>query len=184
MAADVFPVIAEPTRRRILDELHGAERSVGELVEVLGVSQPTVSKHLKVLREAGLVTTRAVGQRRFYGIDLAPLEPAAEWIARFSPRAADDPAGVEAAGPVGTTGATASAAPAASAPGGAADDPDARPASGGPAAVPGSGVVPSREAAAGAQQIGRTVGRTVEQVTGRAQDLLDKLPKPRFGRRR
>jgi DNA-binding transcriptional ArsR family regulator len=63
---DVFAVIAESTRRQILENLRDGDKAVGELVIELQVSQPTVSKHLKVLREAGLVTMRAQGQKRFY----------------------------------------------------------------------------------------------------------------------
>src|SRR5882724_2798550 len=70
---DSFAVLAEPTRRRILDELRRAERSVGELVTTLDVSQPTMSKHLKVLREAGFVSVRIAAQQRVYRIELGPL---------------------------------------------------------------------------------------------------------------
>lgn len=86
---DVFAVIAEGTRREILLSLRRGDKAVGELVEELAVSQPTVSKHLKVLREAGLVTMRAVGQRRFYALETAPLAEVALWLRAFdSPRAA------------------------------------------------------------------------------------------------
>lgn len=80
---DVFAVIAESTRRRILRSLHDGDKAVGELVEELEVSQPTVSKHLKVLREAGLVSMRAQGQKRFYSLVAAPLEAVAEWVLAF-----------------------------------------------------------------------------------------------------
>ena len=66
MKDDVFAVLADPTRRHILSCLSRERLSVGELVEELGVSQPTVSKHLRVLREAQLVQTEAQGQKRFY----------------------------------------------------------------------------------------------------------------------
>ncbi len=64
--ATAFDVLAEPTRRRILDDVRDGERSVGELVERLHVSQPGVSKHLRVLRDAGLVAVRQDAQRRLY----------------------------------------------------------------------------------------------------------------------
>ena len=80
---DVFAVIAEATRRQILASLRDGDKAVGELVQELEVSQPTVSKHLKVLREAGLVTMRAQGQRRFYSLDPEPLRGVAAWLAEF-----------------------------------------------------------------------------------------------------
>lgn len=80
MKDDVFAVIADPTRRHILQALAVERLAVGELVEELGVSQPTVSKHLKVLRTAGLVETEAVGQKRFYSITPAPLASVADWV--------------------------------------------------------------------------------------------------------
>ncbi len=83
MTADVFAVIAEPTRRRILDRLRTADLSVGELVERLGVSQPAVSKHLRVLREAGLVTSRIAAQQRIYGIRTVPLRALDAWLAPY-----------------------------------------------------------------------------------------------------
>ena len=72
--ATAFEVLAEPTRRRILDLLCQGERSVGDLVDQLGVSQPGVSKHLKVLRDAGLVRGRVDGRRRLYRVDSEGLE--------------------------------------------------------------------------------------------------------------
>src|SRR5882724_8879136 len=77
---DSFAVLAEPTRRRILDELRHAESSVGELVTTLDVSQPTMSKHLKVLREAGFVSVRIAAQQRVYRIELGPLASVDEWL--------------------------------------------------------------------------------------------------------
>lgn len=79
MKDDVFAVIADSTRRHILQALAAERSAVGELVEELGVGQPTVSKHLKVLRTAGLVETEAVGQRRFYSITPEPLLSITEW---------------------------------------------------------------------------------------------------------
>jgi DNA-binding transcriptional ArsR family regulator len=80
MTATTFDVLAEPTRRRILDLLLDRERPVGELVKKLGLSQPGVSKHLRVLREAGLVSVRTEAQRRIYGVQPEPLEEIAEWL--------------------------------------------------------------------------------------------------------
>ena len=87
----VLEVIAEPTRRRILDSVRTGERSVGELVEQVGMHQPGVSRHLKVLRDAGLVEVRRDAQRRLYRLRPEPLmeldvwlEPyRAEWTARL-----------------------------------------------------------------------------------------------------
>jgi DNA-binding transcriptional ArsR family regulator len=81
--ATTFAVLAEPTRRRILDLLRERERSVGELVAALGISQPGVSKHLRVLREAGLVAVRRDAQRRWYGLDPAPLAEIDAWLAPY-----------------------------------------------------------------------------------------------------
>ena len=78
--ATTFEVLAEPTRRRILDLLLDGERAVGELVKRLAISQPGVSKHLRVLRDAGLVSVRTEAQRRIYGIRPEPLEEVAEWL--------------------------------------------------------------------------------------------------------
>ncbi len=76
----VFAVIAESTRRDILEALAQESKAVGQLVDELGVSQPTVSKHLRVLREAGVVTMRAQGQKRFYGINTEPLVLVSTWL--------------------------------------------------------------------------------------------------------
>jgi DNA-binding transcriptional ArsR family regulator len=75
-----FEVIAEPTRRRILDLLLEAERPVGDLVSELAMSQPAVSRHLRVLRDAGLVRTRTDAQRRVYRVEPAPLAAMDEWL--------------------------------------------------------------------------------------------------------
>jgi DNA-binding transcriptional ArsR family regulator len=76
----VFEVLAEPNRRRILDLLGAVERPVGELVGELGLSQPAVSKHLRILREAGLVEVRAEAQRRLYSVRAEPLHAIDEWL--------------------------------------------------------------------------------------------------------
>jgi DNA-binding transcriptional ArsR family regulator len=78
-----FEVLAEESRRRILDLLAEEERPVGELVALLSLSQPAVSKHLKVLREAGLVQSRTDAQRRIYRVNPEPLRAVDEWLAPF-----------------------------------------------------------------------------------------------------
>lgn len=78
-----FEVLAEPTRRRILDLLHPGERSVGELVDQLGLSQPGVSKHLRVLRDAGLVAVRRDAQRRWYRLRPEQLAEVDAWLAPY-----------------------------------------------------------------------------------------------------
>ncbi|MGC1213565.1 MAG: metalloregulator ArsR/SmtB family transcription factor [Micromonospora sp.] len=83
MSVDAFAVLAEPTRRRILERLRHAESSVGDLVDALGMSQPAVSKHLKVLREAGLVSYRTAAQQRIYRIDVRPLQAVDDWLAPY-----------------------------------------------------------------------------------------------------
>jgi DNA-binding transcriptional ArsR family regulator len=75
-----YAALAEPSRRRILDLLRGGERSVNDLVGRLKLSQPGVSKHLKVLRDAGLVEVRPDGKRRWYGLRAEPLAEVAEWL--------------------------------------------------------------------------------------------------------
>jgi DNA-binding transcriptional ArsR family regulator len=83
MAQGVFEIVAEPTRRRILDLLLTGERPVGDLVADLGMSQPGVSRHLRVLREAGLVTSRTDAQRRLYSVNPEPLAELDEWLAPY-----------------------------------------------------------------------------------------------------
>ena len=75
-----FEVLAEPNRRRILDLLRDEERPVGDLVHELSVSQPAVSKHLRILREAGLVAVRPEAQRRLYRVRIEPLRALDEWL--------------------------------------------------------------------------------------------------------
>lgn len=77
---DILVVLAEPHRLRLLEVLRGGEAPVGVLVQELGVSQPLVSKHLRVLREAGLVTVRADGQRRLYRLHPEPLAEIDAWL--------------------------------------------------------------------------------------------------------
>ncbi len=83
VTATTFDVLAEPTRRRILDLILDGERSVGDLVKRLRISQPGVSKHLRVLREAGLVDVRRDAQRRLYRVRAEPLHEIDDWIAPY-----------------------------------------------------------------------------------------------------
>jgi ArsR family transcriptional regulator len=114
--ADIFDVVADPTRRDVLHLLLTAHRasiasqremSVGEMVERLGLTQPTVSKHLRVLRDHGLVSVREDGQHRYYRLDPTPLTGIEAWVTPYLGR-----------GPVGTVGNT----PFSSLPGHAAGD--------------------------------------------------------------
>ncbi|MBP3035253.1 winged helix-turn-helix transcriptional regulator [Arthrobacter sp. zg-ZUI100] len=152
---DVFAVIAEGTRRELLGSLRSGDKSVGALVEELEVSQPTVSKHLKVLREAGLVTMRAEGQKRYYSLQTAPLEEILLWLRAFD---------LPALRPVAAELRPALAAAPASGPAAAT--------------LTGTAVRPSAADAPLQPNLGRTVGRAAE----RAADLLGQLPK--FRRRR
>jgi DNA-binding transcriptional ArsR family regulator len=78
-----FEVLAEPSRRRIMDLLLPGERPVGDLVDALAMSQPAVSRHLRVLREAGLVRVRADAQRRLYRLEPAQLRAVDDWLAPY-----------------------------------------------------------------------------------------------------
>jgi DNA-binding transcriptional ArsR family regulator len=80
---DAFNAVAEPRRREILDLLARGERPVGDLVERLRVSQPLVSKHLRVLREVGLVDVRDEGRRRIYRLNGRSLKPIHDWVKRY-----------------------------------------------------------------------------------------------------
>jgi DNA-binding transcriptional ArsR family regulator len=189
---DVFAVIAEGTRREILGSLRSGDKAVGELVEELAVSQPTVSKHLKVLREAGLVSMRAQGQKRFYSLETAPLDRVADWLSGFSlapapapvpvpappavpaqtPAQARAEAGVPAPAAVHTPAPAAAAAYTTAEPA-PVPPPSLAPAVTAPATAAGAVEVPADERVQ--QQIGRTVGR----AAGRAADLIAHLPKLR-----
>src|SRR4051794_20935115 len=79
----MFEVLAEPNRRRILDLLREEERPVGDLVDALTLSQPAVSKHLRVLRDAGLVEVRVDAQRRLYRVRTEPLRDIDAWLAPY-----------------------------------------------------------------------------------------------------
>lgn len=81
--ADAFNAIAEPRRRQILDVLAGGERPVNDLVRELGIGQPQVSKHLRVLREVGAVDVRDAGRRRLYRINGHALKPIHDWVSAY-----------------------------------------------------------------------------------------------------
>jgi DNA-binding transcriptional ArsR family regulator len=182
---DVFAVIAEATRRDILVSLRSGDKAVGELVQELDASQPTISKHLKVLREADLVSMRAQGQKRYYALNPKPLAGIASWLETFD------------VGPAAAASAPAAVPPAAA---GQRREGTARTAGQGtqPAAVgvpagtlPVNAAQPAQDIPVPAalddtvpQQIGRTVGRAAT----RAADLLAKLPDlpnlPKFGRKK
>lgn len=178
---DVFAVIAEATRRDILVSLRAGDKAVGELVEELAASQPTISKHLKVLREAQLVSMRAQGQKRYYALNRKPLEGIATWLETFDV----GPAAAVATSPaVGSPAALPEAGSGpATAPSVPADDAltavlEREGAELSPAVViPGGTSAPLSDDTV-PQQIGRTVGRAATK----AADLLANLPK--FGRKK
>ena len=80
---DAFNAVAEPRRREILDLLAQGERPVNDLVALLGVAQPVVSKHLRVLREVGLVEVRDQGRQRMYRLNGEPLKPIHDWVKNY-----------------------------------------------------------------------------------------------------
>lgn len=173
--SSVFEAVAEQTRRRILEALHtaDAERSVTQLVEQLELSQPTVSKHLKVLRDQGLVSVREEGQRRFYRIDVTALEPVREWIdGLFPPEPSHPAAGVSEAG-----AAAAEAGPATETTG----------AAGAPTEVAGAPAAGAEEA--GVETVsahlphldaaGRRLGRAAATITAPVAALVRRVVRPR-----
>jgi DNA-binding transcriptional ArsR family regulator len=81
--ADAFNAVAEPRRRQILDALAGGERPVNDLVGLLGVAQPQVSKHLRVLREVGAVDVRDEGRQRLYRLNGHALKPIHDWVKNY-----------------------------------------------------------------------------------------------------
>lgn len=178
MTDDVFAVIAEATRRDILVSLRKGDKAVGELVQELEASQPTISKHLKVLREADLVSMRAQGQRRYYTLNTKPLAGVANWLETFDVgpvAAATAPARIPDTLPrpapaTLAEAAAAQASPPAAALAGRATGGLLSPAVVIPVGTGGEDKMP--------QQIGRTVGRAATK----AADLLANLPK--FGRRK
>jgi DNA-binding transcriptional ArsR family regulator len=82
-AVDALAVLAEPARRRIVDVLRRRESSVGDLVTALAMSQPAISKHLRVLREAGVVSSRSVAQQRIYRLEPGPFRELDAWLAPY-----------------------------------------------------------------------------------------------------
>ncbi|HEY8294004.1 MAG TPA: metalloregulator ArsR/SmtB family transcription factor [Micrococcaceae bacterium] len=206
---DVFAVISEQTRRDILDSLLAGDKAVGQLVEELGASQPTISKHLRVLREASLVTMRAEGQKRFYSLNTVPLQRVSGWINAFD--GGPGPAGPDGHRPVpaladatGPNAGPESAVPHAAGQNSAAPVRAANPGpptkagplttagpptnagpstKAEPAAVPGAAVVVPGSAGGEAAPDGtRQLGRSVGRAANKAADLLANLPK--FGRRK
>ncbi|WP_090818996.1 MULTISPECIES: helix-turn-helix transcriptional regulator [unclassified Arthrobacter] len=180
---DVFAVIAEATRRDILVSLRSGDKAVGELVEELAASQPTISKHLKVLREADLVSMRAQGQKRFYALNPKPLAGVASWLETFdvgpaAPTVVAPSAGVPSAEVPAVAPVAADRAPEVPTRADAISQAVKVHASETPVSVDLSSddTVP--------QQIGRTVGRAATK----AADLLANLPNlpnlPKFGRKR
>ncbi|MFE8884260.1 ArsR/SmtB family transcription factor [Pseudarthrobacter enclensis] len=189
---DVFAVIAESTRRDILVSLCAGDKAVGELVEELAASQPTISKHLKVLREAQLVSMRAQGQKRYYALNRKPLEGVANWLGMFdvvpaavagpatvaAPDKHDAPAAPAARESVPAAAETEAQEPLPSVPADVLvrDGAELSPA----VVIPGGTSAPLSDDSV-PQQIGRTVGRAAT----RAADLLANLPNlPKFGRKK
>ncbi|MFJ3958364.1 ArsR/SmtB family transcription factor [Arthrobacter sp. NPDC090010] len=166
---DIFAVIAEPTRREILAALQSEDKAVGELVDELETSQPTISKHLRVLREAGLVTMRAQGQKRYYSLDREPLRAVQQWLETLD---------------VATRG-TRSASPVASAP--SSGTQRVHGVEQGRLAPLGAGRQPldpqqaARLAPANAEQpganTGQQLGRAASRAATRAAEVLANLPK-------
>jgi DNA-binding transcriptional ArsR family regulator len=83
--SDAFNAVAEPRRRQILDLLAGGERPVNDVVEALGLAQPQVSKHLRVLREVGLVEVRGASRQRIYRLNAERLKAIYDWVRTFEP---------------------------------------------------------------------------------------------------
>ncbi|XAS63607.1 metalloregulator ArsR/SmtB family transcription factor [Micrococcaceae bacterium Sec5.8] len=202
---DVFAVIAEATRRDILVSLRGGDKAVGELVQELEASQPTISKHLKVLREADLVSMRAQGQKRYYTLNPKPLAGIVSWLETFDvgaasvaaataaepsparipePRLQPVPGAPAAAAGTAATG-TAPTSPAPTSPAPTSTAPAPQPAAalaGRPAGSPLSPAVVLPVGTAGEDRMPQQIGRTVGRAATRAADLLANLPK--FGRKK
>ena len=184
MTDDVFAVIAEATRRDILVSLRKGDKAVGELVQELEASQPTISKHLKVLREADLVSMRAQGQKRYYTLNPKPLAGVASWLETFDvgAAAAPEPSPARTAEPrLQVVPDTLAAAATATAPAAPASQPAAALA-GRPAGSPLSPAVVLPVGTAGEDKMPQQIGRTVGRAATRAADLLASLPK--FGRKK
>ena len=177
---DVFAVIAEATRRDILVALRKGDKAVGELVQELEASQPTISKHLKVLREADLVSMRAQGQKRYYALNPKPLAGIASWLETFDvgtpvapgPEVARVPDKLLPAAPDGLASAAAPPVP----------QPAAAALAGRAAGSPLSPAVVLPVGSAGEDKMPQQIGRTVGRAATKAADLLANLPK--FGRRK
>ena len=184
---DVFAVIAEATRRDILVALRKGDKAVGELVQELEASQPTISKHLKVLREADLVSMRAQGQKRYYALNPKPLAGIASWLETFDvgTPVAPEAEGVRVpdkllqAAPDGLASAAALSAPQPASP--TVPQPAAALA-GRAAGSPLSPAVVIPVGSAGEDKMPQQIGRTVGRAATKAADLLANLPK--FGRRK
>ena len=190
MTDDVFAVIAEATRRDILVALRKGDKAVGELVQELEASQPTISKHLKVLREADLVSMRAQGQKRYYALNPKPLAGVASWLQTFdvgtvsAPDAALDAVPArrpESSTPAVPDGRAAAAVPQPVAAQSAAAQSAAALASR-PAGSPLSPAVVIPVGTAGEDKMPQQIGRTVGRAATKAADLLANLPK--FGRKK
>jgi len=182
---DVFAVIAEATRRDILIALRKGDKAVGELVQELEASQPTISKHLKVLREADLVSMRAQGQKRYYTLNPKPLAGIASWLQAFDvgPAATADAAAARhpESSPASVPDGLAAAVPQPAVPQPVAAQPAAALA-GRPAGSPLSPAVVIPVGTAGDDKMPQQIGRTVGRAATRAADLLANLPK--FGRKK
>ena len=178
---DVFAVIAEATRRDILVSLRKGDKAVGELVEELAASQPTISKHLKVLREADLVSMRAQGQKRYYTLNPKPLAGIANWLQTFDVGPAATADAAAALHPEPSSAAVPDGLAAAAVPQPVAAQPAAALA-GRPAGSPLSPAVVIPVGTAGEDKMPQQIGRTVGRAATRAADLLANLPK--FGRKK
>ena len=174
---DVFAVIAEATRREILVSLRSGDKAVGELVEELAASQPTISKHLKVLREADLVSMRAQGQKRYYTLNPKPLAGVASWLETFDVGPAAPVAVVPAAAEKPATAAVVTEAPSAAGP--------AKPEALSPAVTAKAGEAPVSLELQTDDTVPQQIGRTVGRAATKAADMLANLPTlPKFGRKR
>jgi DNA-binding transcriptional ArsR family regulator len=187
---DVFAVIAEATRRDILVALRKGDKAVGELVQELEASQPTISKHLKVLREADLVSMRAQGQKRYYALNPKPLAGIANWLQAFDVGTPATPAArfpdtlLEPAPENLALAGASPASPAAPQPGaaGAGTTGPAAALAGRSASSPLSPAVVLPVGAPGEDRMPQQIGRTVGRAATKAADLLANLPK--FGRKK
>lgn len=176
MTDDVFAVIAEATRRDILVSLRSGDKAVGELVEELAASQPTISKHLKVLREADLVSMRAQGQKRFYALNPKPLAGVVSWLETFD------------VGPAAPAAVAPSTEVAAAAPDAAPEEAPTRTDAVGQAVKVHASAAPVSLDPTSDDTVPQQIGRTVGRAATKAADLLANLPNlpnlPKFGRKR